>query len=89
MSLGIHFTEDIAGRLAALARANARAMEWARQFGADPRDVAIVEAAYQAALGDVGVGFGLARPALLTILGKEVTSYACRRSSCSVESDEF
>ena len=67
MSLGIHFTEDIASRLAALALANARAMEWARQFGADRRDIAIAEAAYQAALADTGVSFGLERPELLVV----------------------
>ena len=71
MSLNIYFNDDITGRLAALVLANARAMEWARQFGADPQDVAIVEAAYQAALADVGVSFGLARSELLIIFARK------------------
>jgi len=71
MGFDIYFDSDVINRLAALALANNRAMSWARQLGANPRDVAIARAAYQAALADIGVSFGLHRIELLIIFDKE------------------
>jgi hypothetical protein len=65
----LYIPSDIIGVVTALALANARAMGWAREWGADRRDVAIARTAYQAALADVAVAFGLARTEVLVILG--------------------
>lgn len=78
MSLDIWFNADISNRLVALAQSNSRAMNWARQFGANPRDVAIAQAAYQAALADVGVSFGLARAELVVILKEDLKLWTNR-----------
>ena len=72
MSSGIHFDEDVSNHLFALGRSWGRAMAWARAFGADSRDIAIAEAAYQAALADVGASFGLQRAELVMIFKGQI-----------------
>jgi len=68
MSLDIYFSEDVAARLLALAQSNERTLQLAADLGANPRGIALVRAAYQGALCDVGVSFGLARTELVVIM---------------------
>jgi len=72
MGLDIFFGQDVEDHVAALALANARAMAWAKEWGASARDVAIAKAAYEAALLDVGVSFGLHRRAMVIIFQGKV-----------------
>lgn len=69
MALDIYFADDVADRLLALAQANERALAQAQEFGANPRLIALARSAYQGALADVGVSFGLARTEWVVIQG--------------------
>jgi hypothetical protein len=69
MGLDVFFPENIARTLLALSQANARAVTLARRYGASDRIVSIAADAYQAALDDVAMAFGLQWPEILMIVG--------------------
>jgi len=64
------FPEDVSDRVTALTISNNRAMSWAVEFGANKRDVDIARAAYQAALLDMAVAFGLHRSVLRRVMDR-------------------
>lgn len=68
----LYISSDVFNVVAALALSNARAMRWALEFGANARDMAIVKAAYEAALLDVAASFGLHRPNLVIIFNAKI-----------------